>query len=295
MINVDLLRAVDAFDENLHTPDYDQLILEQELLERSLSKLHELTIKTRMKKLMQEFGERDTDVYIVTFPKSGTTLMQMILYQLTTDGSMDFDHIYDVSPWCRLSAVSKCEMKSTGERRIIKTHDNYEMLKSIRSGKFICVLRDCADVVSSLHQHIKDYINPTADIGELWDRKVKDWLGYNMEWIKNEAGLPVLYINYEDIVQDKRAAILRIASFLGIEVDEARMERVTERSSIAFMKKHEEKFGEQPDHRKVYNNFIRNGRVGEGKRSFTEAQLEVYKALSEDYDVRNTPLARYFS
>ena len=46
-----------------------------------------------------EFGERDDDIYVVTYPKSGTTLMQMMLYQLTTDGKIDFKHIYDVSPW----------------------------------------------------------------------------------------------------------------------------------------------------------------------------------------------------
>lgn len=33
------------------------------------------------------------DIYISTYPKSGTTLMQMIVYQLTTDGRMDFLHI----------------------------------------------------------------------------------------------------------------------------------------------------------------------------------------------------------
>ena len=40
------------------------------------------------------FGEREDDIYISTYPKSGTTLMQMILYHLTTDGRMNFNHIY---------------------------------------------------------------------------------------------------------------------------------------------------------------------------------------------------------
>ena len=31
------------------------------------------------------------------------------------------------------------------------------------------------------------------------------------------------------------------------------------------MKKYEAKFGEQPDRKKVYNNFIRKGKAGEGK------------------------------
>ena len=39
------------------------------------------------------FGERKDDIYISTYPKSGTTLMQMILYHLTSDGKMNFKHI----------------------------------------------------------------------------------------------------------------------------------------------------------------------------------------------------------
>ena len=48
------------------------------------------------------FGEREDDIYIVSYPKSGTTRMQMLLYQLTTDGNMDFDHIDDISPWLKM-------------------------------------------------------------------------------------------------------------------------------------------------------------------------------------------------
>lgn len=109
----------------------NELIDNQHLLEKAQAKLWELMIKVRMAKLMQAFGERDSDIYIVTFAKSGTTLMQMMLYQMTTDGNMDFGHIYDVSPWARYSAVANVEMKSVGERRIIKTHDNYEALRHI--------------------------------------------------------------------------------------------------------------------------------------------------------------------
>jgi hypothetical protein len=40
-----------------------------------------------------EFVPRLDDIFIVTYPRSGTTWMQMILYQLTTDGALDFPHI----------------------------------------------------------------------------------------------------------------------------------------------------------------------------------------------------------
>src|ERR1019366_6253139 len=45
------------------------------------------------------FVPRPNDIYIVSYPRSGTTWLQMILYQLTTDGNMDFDHITEFVPF----------------------------------------------------------------------------------------------------------------------------------------------------------------------------------------------------
>jgi len=260
----------------------NDLINNQDLLEKAQAKLWELMIKVRMAKMMQAFGERDSDIYIVTFAKSGTTLMQMMLYQMTTDGNMDFGHIYDVSPWARYSAVANVEMKSVGERRIIKTHDNYETLRHIRKGKFIVVIRDCPDAIISLHEHIKSYDNPNIEINNLVERKMDEWFRFNSEWLENESKLDILYLHYEDIIADKENIIKKIAAFCNIPLNEEILQRTIERSSLSFMKKHETKFGEQPDHWKVFNNFIRKGKAGEGRSLLTQDQRSKYNGLIKD-------------
>ncbi|QMU27102.1 sulfotransferase domain-containing protein [Adhaeribacter radiodurans] len=247
-----------------------------------------------MQKLRQDFGERDTDIYVVTYPKSGTTLMQMLLYQMTTDGNMDFEHLYKVSPWCRFSAYFNQPMPSVGQRRIIKTHDPYQMLGGIQKGKFIFVLRDGLDVIASLHQHLLDYNNPQSDFSDLANRKMRDWFEYNKNWLENKAKLNILYLHYEDVITNKEQVIQTIATFLEIEMSEPLMERVLQKTSFDFMKKHETKFGEQPEPNKVYNNFIRNGKSGEGKQKFTEDQIIQYKSLSQEYQTESTLLERYF-
>lgn len=272
----------------------NELVENLEILENAHLKIHNLLITARMKKLMQDFGERETDIYVVTYPKSGTTLMQMIVYQLTTNGNMDFEHLYDISPWCRFSAYFNKVMPSVGESRIIKTHDEYKMLSGIREGKFIFVIRDCLDVISSLHQHIKDYKNPNAGFKELANRKMRDWFEYNGSWLENKNGLNILYLNYEDIIENKKSETLKIAAFLKVEMEDTQMERVLQRTSFEFMKEHETKFGEQPEHWKVYNNFIRKGKIGEGKTKFTEEQVKEYQNLSKEYKADSTYLQRYF-
>jgi hypothetical protein len=148
----ELLTAISNIDDK----EGSSTLLENlDLLEKASSKIYGLLLTTRMKKLMKEFGERDTDIYVVTYPKSGTTLVQMMLYQMTTDGNMDFRHLYDVSPWCRHSAFINRAMPAINGRRIIKTHDEYPLLKDIGKGKFIFVIRNCLDVISSFHEHMQ--------------------------------------------------------------------------------------------------------------------------------------------
>lgn len=45
------------------------------------------------------YQARPEDIFIVTYPKSGTTWVQMILYQLMTDGSMDVSHLNVFAPY----------------------------------------------------------------------------------------------------------------------------------------------------------------------------------------------------
>ena len=40
-----------------------------------------------------------TDVFIATYPKCGTTLLQQMLHTLRTRGDMSFDEITEVVPW----------------------------------------------------------------------------------------------------------------------------------------------------------------------------------------------------
>ena len=99
------------------------------------------------------FGERKDDIYISTYPKSGTTVMQMILYHLTTDGSMDFNHIYDVSPWIRNASFRSQKPPNLPSPRLIKTHDHYKDFDKNTKGRFIYVYRNGMDVaVSHFHQ-----------------------------------------------------------------------------------------------------------------------------------------------
>jgi hypothetical protein len=55
-------------------------------------------------------GDKD-DTFVVSFPKSGTALVLMLLYQLRTDGSMDLPHISAFAPFLEADLFRECAIR----------------------------------------------------------------------------------------------------------------------------------------------------------------------------------------
>ena len=90
---------------------------------------------------LDKFVPRPDDIFIVTYPRSGTTLMQMILYQLTTDGKMDFPHITTVSPWFERSLKDGTAYDALPAPRVFKSHLSYGKVPK-GPCKYLYVARD---------------------------------------------------------------------------------------------------------------------------------------------------------
>lgn len=232
-----------------------------------------------------KFGERDDDIYVATYPKSGTTLMQMLLYQLTTDGNMDFNHIYDVSPWIRNAAITGVPPVELPSPRIIKTHSPYHTIPAATKGRFIFVTRNPQDcIVSNWHQEI-NYRTTTLSIAEYAERKLKEtpnWFEFTQEWLVNKKQFPMLCLRYEDLLADFEGCVSKISKFLQIEFSEEAVARAYERTRFDYMKQNEEKFGNRPKTaERVYNQFIRQGKTGEGARIIPADIAAQYQSLYE--------------
>jgi hypothetical protein len=238
--------------------------------------------KFHFEKYKLKFGERDDDIYISTYPKSGTTMMQVILYQLTTEGNMNFNHIYEVSPWIRNAAFKNQKVAGLASPRLIKTHDSYKDFPKETKGCFIHVHREGKDVAVSLYNQNKNYNNNNLKFEKFLKNflKEKTWFKYSKNWFRNKKGLKILHVHYENLLKDKLKEILRIVQFLELNVDQEAIDRAVKYSSFEYMKEHENKFGEQPPenpkHKKLYENFIRKGKIGEGDQMFTKKQKETY-------------------
>lgn len=248
--------------------------------------VHEL----KFMKYEWQFDEREDDIYVATFLKSGTTWMQMILYQLTTNGDMNFEHIYEVSPWLRNLAETEGEIPELPSPRIIKTHDPYHTIAKRKKGRFIFVIRDGLDVAYSLFHHRKNYNDSKITVEKNFEISFREegemnWFAFTKQWLENRNKHNILYVHYEALQNNFEEELYRIASFINIEINPADLPRILERCSFDFMKAHENKFGEKEPKEKhvtVYNQFIRSGKVGEGKEVLPPEDLAFYK---EQFDL----------
>ncbi|MBA7550606.1 hypothetical protein ES705_43125 [subsurface metagenome] len=184
-------------------------------------------------KFKMDFGELEDDIYIVTFPKSGTTLMQMMLYQLNTDGKINFNHIYDISPWLRNDAFKKRKPRDLPSPRLIKSHDPYEYYDKATKGKFIFIIRDGMDVAVSLYHQRKNYGKPNLEFDANFKAFMKpskmNWFTFNRSWLENKNKLPILYITYENLTRNFDETLGKVTAFCNIKVSEKDLSRIKER------------------------------------------------------------------
>jgi hypothetical protein len=244
-------------------------------------------IMSRYRELRAAYGERDSDIYVSTYTRSGTTWMQMILYQLTTDGNMDFDHIYDVSPWFYYSARWSIIPTCSPDPRILKTHDYYNFYDANTKGKFVYVIRDGKDVIVSFYHHKINVKGYTGTFEEHFDECVNadyyncvngdyyNWFEHVKGWLENKNNFPILYVKYESLKNDFDNEVKRIIDFCDIPVNDSILKRTKERTNFTFMKKCSSQLG-PPRKPKSHHQFIRKGLIGEGSQRLTNKQKDMF-------------------
>jgi hypothetical protein len=255
----------------------------------------------KLRSPIEEFVPRRDDIFIVTYPRSGTTWMQMILYQLTTAGRMDFPHITKVSPWFERSLKDAAAYDALPSPRVLKSHLSYGKIPK-GPCKYIYVARDGKDVAVSYYHFYTTHMGFKGAFDEFFDRFLKGEVGYG-SWFRHVRGwgehrndANVLFLHYEDLVADLPACLQKISAFCGLSIAAERWPGILERCTFAFMKQHESQFdpliamlyeqGFQP------NSHLRQGRAGTGAEQLSCRQVRrFHKALTKRLGEAGMPIA----
>jgi hypothetical protein len=240
-----------------------------------------------------EYVADPTDVFIVSYPRSGTTWMQMVLYQLTTNGRMDIPHISQVIPFFdRLMLPHRRSHYYAMPRpRIFKSHLPFSgALRTIPKGpcKYIYVTRNVSDVVVSYYHFHQLQSGFPGNLAVFFNQFIRgevqwgSWFKHVAGWHRQRGDPRILFVNYEDLSQDLPGSVREIAEFCGVALDDEKMARVVERCSFEFMKAHEKQFDHASELRweiGAVGSFIRKGTVGEGRDRLSVEQLQLLEGL----------------
>lgn len=196
------------------------------------------------------FQPRSDDVFISSYPRSGTTWLQLLVKLVLYGGGIDFRHINDVVPWYERSLAlgrkSAQDFNALSSPRAFKSHLPYAWLPE--KGRLIYVRRNAEDVLLSYYGLYCSHLGYREDLDAFTERFVRgrvqygSWYEHVAHWEKHRKSPRVLWLDYEHMRSSPRAALEQVGAFLGVALSPTREDEILAASSLERMKSEEERF-----------------------------------------------------
>lgn len=255
---------------------------------------------------LEDCADGRKTLFISSYPKSGTTWMQAIIYNLLSNGNQAFNHISEYSPFFEIAPTWDLEKGGTEgdiqakyesnhkalNWRVFNTHLRWEMMPKHQNMRYIYVVRNGKDVALSFFQHLSNQDDADCFDGDLLDFVKKwaqgeipfgNWLHHLQSWImayKNqESDGPILLLRYQDLVSDPYKCVLQIIAHLGLNVSDERAKELLHFVSFDYMKAHQKQYMPVSVPWKEGYSFLRNGKVGDSRNYFTSDHDAVYNDM----------------
>ena len=248
------------------------------------------------------YKARADDIFIITYPKSGTTWMEVIVFCLLNNGKSfdtDIDNYLKRTP--RLEREGADNIYAISPPYSIKTHLPFNRIPYHSQAKYICVIRNPKDVCISLYEFLSKHPQSKyfqCQFDKFFTDFIKDQLPYGdcFQYLRSlymyKDRENVLIVSYEQMKRDIRRVIRQVAQFLNINLlnQDELLDQVATFSSFEYMKKnfdaarnkHTTKIMNDGIPKGLPLTYVRNGNVGEWKTYMTVEQNEQFEKYSAE-------------
>ncbi|NXN45353.1 ST3A1 sulfotransferase, partial [Rhinoptilus africanus] len=247
---------------------------------------------------LEDFEIKDSDIFLATYPKSGTVwtqnILSLIIHEGHRNGTENMETM-DRIPWLEYNIKNK-DYADLPLPRVFATHLPYYLVpRDLRNkrARVIYVSRNPKDVMVSYY-HFSKYMSTLEEIPDLnlfMERflagKVlgSSWLDHVAGWYSHAEDFNILFLTYEEMKKDLRSAVLKICNFLGKKLSEEEVDSVVRQATFENMRKDPRaNYENLPDDivAKDKGSFLRKGTVGDWKNIMTVAQSERFDQVLKE-------------
>ncbi|XP_018419364.1 PREDICTED: amine sulfotransferase-like [Nanorana parkeri] len=249
---------------------------------------------------LKDFKIRDDDIFLITYPKSGTIWTQQILSLICSEGHRNGTEKIDTNervPWFECQILNPdVDYNSLPSPRLFVSHLSETFIPQglkNKKAKIIYVMRNPKDVMKSCYhfQAIVNLAEESPDFKHFFEKYLDGevlagkWFDHIRGWHTHKDDYNILFLKYEDMIRDLRSAVKQICTFLGVELDDEAMDIVVKRATFKEMKtdplaNRENLPGEHFNFKA--GSFMRKGQVGDWKNIMTVAQSELFDKIFQE-------------